>query len=204
MASSSRLSRSVACLCTLSPNSLISSPYANTRRYYLLRGEKVVPYHKDHRMIAGDGRLRNFTYDESLTRTDYAPAGLSDNQHFLGQKAIGFNCLDYEKHPEGALSVNKIPQGADCPNGLRAELFFPSCWDGVHPDSEDHRSHMAYPSVMDDGECPDTHPVRVPSLFYETIWDINAVYGKGGRLVFSNGDPTGIFLWVPIGYIFSF
>ncbi|KAF8538786.1 hypothetical protein BDD12DRAFT_840894 [Trichophaea hybrida] len=173
------------------PSLTSSTPHANTRRYYLLRGETVVPFHPDHRMIAGDGRIRNFTFDESLTRTDYAAAGLSDNQHFLGQKAIGFNCLNYADNPEGALSVNRIPQGAYCPNGLRAELFFPSCWDGVNSDSENHRSHMAYPSVMDDGECPSTHPIRVPSLFFETIWDINEVYGKGGRLVFSNGDPTG-------------
>ncbi|KAF8243576.1 hypothetical protein K440DRAFT_656164 [Wilcoxina mikolae CBS 423.85] len=159
--------------------------------YYLLRGENVEPFPKDLRMIAGDGRLRNFTWDDSLTRTQYAGAGLSDNQHFLGQKAIGFNCLNYKESPEGALSVNKLPQDIYCPNGLRAELFFPSCWDGVNSDSENHRSHMAYPSVMDDGECPPTHPHRVPSLFYETIWDISPTFGNGGRLVFANGDPTG-------------
>lgn len=105
--------------------------------------------------------------------------------------AIGFNCLNYEAPAKAALGLQKIPQGLDCPNGLRAEVFFPSCWDGINSDSADHKSHMAYPSTMDDGDCPSTHPIRLPSLFFETIWNIGVVSGKGGRLVFSNGDAVG-------------
>lgn len=47
---------------------------------------------------------------------------------------------------------------------LRANLTFPSCWDGVHLDSSDHKRHMAYPTVKGSNYCPTTHPVLVPWL----------------------------------------
>lgn len=31
-----------------------------------------------------------------------------------------------------------------CPNGIRATIIFPSCWDGKNVDSPDHKSHVAY------------------------------------------------------------
>jgi hypothetical protein len=117
--------------------------------------------------------------------------GLSTNQDFLRQRAIGFNCLNYDEPAAAALGLHTIPQDKECPDGLRAEVFFPSCWDGVNADSDDHRSHVAYPSTMDDGDCPDGYPVRLPSLFFETIWDVAAVAGQGGTLVFSTGDQLG-------------
>lgn len=49
-----------------------------------------------------------------------------------------------------------------------------SCWDGVNVDSADHKSHVAYPSsgvFETTGTCPDTHPVRLPQLMYEVMWD---------------------------------
>ncbi len=44
---------------------------------------------------------------------------------------------------------------------LRLHVRFPSCWDGRHLDSPDHKSHMAYAMR---GRCPSTHPVPVPAL----------------------------------------
>ena len=44
---------------------------------------------------------------------------------------------------------------------LRLHVRFPSCWDGRHLDSLDHKSHMAY-AIR--GRCPSTHPVPVPAL----------------------------------------
>ena len=39
---------------------------------------------------------------------------------------------------------------------------FPSCWNGVDTDSENHRSHLAFPSAAT-GECP-KGTVAVPRL----------------------------------------
>lgn len=49
-----------------------------------------------------------------------------------------------------------------------------SCWDGVNIDSDDHKSHVAYPSngtFETTGTCPDSHPVRLPQVMYEVMWD---------------------------------
>jgi hypothetical protein len=80
-----------------------------------------------------------------------------------------------------------------CPNGLRAQVFFPSCWDGVNLDSADHKSHMAYPSQMNNGFCPSTHPVHLISIFYEVYYSVDPFnkLNDGGRFVLANGDSTG-------------
>ena len=80
-----------------------------------------------------------------------------------------------------------------CPDGLRAQVFFPSCWDGVNLDSPDHKSHMAYPDGIDNGRCPSTHPHHLISIFYEVLFSVKPFndLNDGGRFVLANGDPTG-------------
>ena len=56
----------------------------------------------------------------------------------------------------------------DCDGaGLFFELRFPECWDGVHLDSADHKSHMAYACGA---SCPADHPVLVPQLVFHIEW----------------------------------
>ena len=45
---------------------------------------------------------------------------------------------------------------------LHVSVIFPSCWDGRHLDSANHKSHMAYPRRH--GRCPANHPVSLPQL----------------------------------------
>lgn len=48
------------------------------------------------------------------------------------------------------------------PDRLRMDVFFPSCWNGLDLDSEDHKSHLAYPvSSNDEQVCPSSHPVPI-------------------------------------------
>ena len=47
------------------------------------------------------------------------------------------------------------------PNPANLIVKFPGCWDGVHLDSPNHRSHMAFDTK---GPCPASHPVRVPTI----------------------------------------
>lgn len=56
-------------------------------------------------------------------------------------QAIGWNCLGAD------VAETRIPTlpKYNCPNGLRGEIRFPSCWNGVDLDSADHSSHVAYP-----------------------------------------------------------
>lgn len=57
-----------------------------------------------------------------------------------------------------------------CPEGtdLVRLLDFPSCWDGQNTDSDDHRSHVAFPE--EDGSCADgTEPI--PALRMTLTYD---------------------------------
>ena len=76
---------------------------------------------------------------------------------------------------------------------MRAQVFFPSCWDGQNLDSEDHKSHMSYPiGAYNDGYCPESHPVHLISLFYELIVPTgDFTYNGPGTWSFSNGDTDG-------------
>ncbi|CAI6013883.1 hypothetical protein V2G26_003837 [Clonostachys chloroleuca] len=75
---------------------------------------------------------------------------------------------------------------------MRAETFFPSCWDGKNLDSSDHKSHVAFPAIGDynTGVCPPSHPVAIFSVFFEFFYDINAIQDFN-RLVWAQGDAKG-------------
>jgi uncharacterized protein DUF1996 len=151
-------------------------------------------------MIAGDSNRRNY----SIGDTDYKAADPEKSlwgqlgqtsQVDLAQRAIGFNCLNYHKNPEGSLYRHYLPDkdylDANCPMGVRFEIMFPSCWDGKNTDSEGHNKHVAYPDLVMNGNCPPGFDTRLPGLFYETIWDTHAFVGKPGKFVISNGDVLG-------------
>jgi hypothetical protein len=62
-----------------------------------------------------------------------------------------------------------------CPGGIRSNILYPTCWDGVNLDSPDHKSHVAYPvegpasfsGTGIAGKCPSTHPVTIPQVMLE-------------------------------------
>lgn len=125
-------------------------------------------------------------------------AGNAFQRNYTGTTAaaaISFVCLNYNG-PEPVPQGPALPS-VNCPDGVRAQVFFPSCWDGVNLDSPDHESHMSYPdsNFPDSGACPPTHPVHMISLFYEVIYQTNIFanqwYGSGQPFVFAQGDPTG-------------
>ena len=99
-----------------------------------------------------------------------------------------------------------VPQ---CPDGkaIKAHVFFPSCWDGVHLDSPDHRSHVAYGRSSDRGvdgthpeECPPSHPVKLPQLDFRLEYDVSD--GRGYEVadgeVLLHADFWNT--WVQAGY----
>lgn len=56
---------------------------------------------------------------------------------------------------------NVLPPECTTDRNLRLLITFPDCWDGVHLDSSDHHTHIAYSSK---GECPPGYPVAIPQL----------------------------------------
>ncbi|KAK0495133.1 hypothetical protein EDD18DRAFT_1170793 [Armillaria luteobubalina] len=150
--------------------------------YYLFDDDaaekNVTAFPDDFRMISGNPTLR--TYDS----TSYA------------QQAVTFLCLDFTGT---TTKFNSIPPQA-CASGIRAQINFPSCWDGVNTDSTDHKSHVAFLSDgPDSGTCEDPKfPVRLPRIFLEVYWasgDFDQYRDQAKNstqpFVYSFGDPTG-------------
>lgn len=146
--------------------------------YYLQRrgedpNEKLHAFPEGFRMVAGDTTARSFGNDSA-------------------SKAISFACLSGPNLPE----PNNIPN-YNCPGGLRAQVFFPACWNGKDLDTPDHKSHMSYPmgNEYNTGACPPDFPVHMVSLFYETLYDtapfLDQWDGDQHPFVFANGDATG-------------
>ena len=146
--------------------------------YYQQRGganEKIKAFPPGLRFVGGDPFQRN------QTNVEAAPGN-----------AVSFVCLDYS----GTSTNTPGMPNKKCPDGLRAQIYLPSCWDGIHNDTADHKSHMAYPiGHYDNGYCPKSHPVHLISIFYEVIYSTaafsNRWYGSEHPFVFAQGDRTG-------------
>ncbi|KAK5662979.1 hypothetical protein OQA88_6391 [Cercophora sp. LCS_1] len=161
-------------------------------------GIKAFP--KGFRMIAGDSLRRNYSVaglsakDKEPEKSLWAMLGQT-TQVDLAQRAVGFNCLDYDKPAEGTLYRHYMPEkdylDANCGDGLRIELMFPSCWNGKDLDSPNHRDHVAYPDLVMTGGCPSGFDVKLPGLLYETIWKTNKFAGVPGEFFLANGDSQG-------------
>lgn len=167
--------------------------------YYLQRphNQKLEIFPPDFRMIAGDSRLREFPYP-AWESNDPRYGGWTQEDWFNEPKkaahGIGWNCLNYDQKAEDTLGRKNIPQKMACKSGLRAEIVFPSCWNGKDSDSPDHKSHVRYPNLVESGDvCPEGFEHRLPTLLFEVIWDINPYIESGfkGQLVLSTGDTTG-------------
>jgi hypothetical protein len=113
-------------------------------------------------------------------------------------RQLTFTCLEtmYTRTGE-TTDMPKQP----CKEGIMANVRFPTCWDGKTLDPPDHSSHVAYPTsgtFESGGPCPASHPVKIPQLFYEVIWDTRrfndrSLWPEDGSqpFVWSYGDYTG-------------
>nr|BBU42015.1 putative hypothetical protein [Diffractella curvata] len=146
--------------------------------------KKTTVFKPGFRMIAGDLILRK------------KPSGLLVNCHRCLAKAD--RIMGGSGAPCDRSDTGEFPN-KPCAGGIRATVIFPSCWDGKNVDSPDHRSHVTYApgNALSGDNCPDSHPVRIPQVMYEIMYDTsqfaNPEYYKNGKqpLVYSFGDTTG-------------
>lgn len=135
-----------------------------------MKGEDVMAFPPGFKAIAGNTLKRHFSDD-------------------LAGDAVTYACLG-SNHNE----TNEFPP-YNCPDGLRTQIYFPSCWNG-EDDPINHSDHLAYPVHKNDaGHCPSSHPKKLPGLFIEVkyptqkfahLWN-----GDQHPFVLSNGDKTG-------------
>ncbi|KAH6654844.1 hypothetical protein BKA67DRAFT_566334 [Truncatella angustata] len=119
----------------------------------------VTAFTPGFRMLVGDASLRSPGAARKVCHRCMPASGDNSN----------INC--------GAPDSQALPSDF-CPGGIRSVITFPTCWDGKNTDSPDHESHIAYPisggsdyDVGASGTCPETHPVKIPQVMYEVMWD---------------------------------
>ncbi|KZW02975.1 hypothetical protein EXIGLDRAFT_636604 [Exidia glandulosa HHB12029] len=155
--------------------------------YYLQRGDSaanLTAFPAGFRMLAGDMTLRSKKFEDG-----------EGSQGELAERALKWSCLRYT---DGATGYDGYGfPNTRCEAGFQSRLHMPNCWDGKNLDTKDHKSHVAYMSIMDNGKCPDTHPVPFISMFYEQTWDTGDFDARWDPatdkwpFVWSHGDPTG-------------
>jgi len=125
-------------------------------------------------------------------------ANVRDREGAANYRQLTYTCMENQ----GSRTPETVHFPATpCKLGIMANHRFPTCWDGVNLDSANHQDHVAYPEVgtfESGGKCPDTHPVRIPQLMLETVWETSsfnnpADWPEDGSqpFVWSSGDPTG-------------
>ena len=72
----------------------------------------------------------------------------------------GWQCRSVSPDVSTVAKQSTIPTCASS-DLLEGSVVFPNCWDGIHLDSDDHKSHMSYGTG---DSCDAAHPVRLPQL----------------------------------------
>ncbi|KAF2689108.1 hypothetical protein K458DRAFT_439541 [Lentithecium fluviatile CBS 122367] len=156
--------------------------------YYIPSSNKtqsVTAFKPGFRMLVGDSTATSAPEPRKVCHRCMPKTGDNSN----------INCGDPD--------TQTLPKGF-CEGGIRTIITFPTCWDGVNLDSPDHKSHLAYAQgskandVGPTGSCPASHPVVVPQVMYEVMWDTRIfndknLWPKDGAqpFVWSFGDQTG-------------
>ncbi|KAI0181252.1 hypothetical protein GGR52DRAFT_25864 [Hypoxylon sp. FL1284] len=153
---------------------------------------QITAFKPGFRMLSGDAMARSRP-DNKLKRQNCFRCYTGPN--YGGD--VGAPCMDDGVDSEAL--PNKV-----CPGGIRSNILFPTCWDGKNLDSPNHQDHVAYPTsgpaqfLSLGGACPSTHPIRIPQLMYEVVWDTTVFNDQsewpadGSNPFFlSTGDNTG-------------
>ncbi|KFZ11851.1 hypothetical protein V502_07371 [Pseudogymnoascus sp. VKM F-4520 (FW-2644)] len=140
--------------------------------YYLGRGMDAAggtlagPFPKGLKFLSGNNDARSYDANTMTYGNETYPSVPIANR-------VTFACVDYNNpRPE-----THYISDTNCPNGMRAQITFQSCWDGVN--------------LIDNGICPPSYPILLPVLFIEVPYAVVDIIQDGGKFVFANGDETG-------------
>jgi hypothetical protein len=121
---------------------------------------QVTAFKPGFRMLVGDAALQAPGPSRKLCHRCMPASGEPSN----------INC--------GSPDAQTLPTGF-CAGGIRSVITFPTCWDGKNLDSPDHETHVAYATgskandVGPTGTCPSSHPVVLPQVMFEVMWDVS-------------------------------
>ncbi|KAL9095119.1 MAG: hypothetical protein Q9165_002722 [Trypethelium subeluteriae] len=143
------------------------------------------------RMIAGDSQMRG-------AAQNVVPGNSSERQN--RQNITQWIC--HESNPTGSLpqgTFGGFPDMAGLSacsayDGFNGAIHFPQCWNGNDFDQANPTAHMEYAvGDIENGECPDSHPTKLPHIFMENSFDLSGINGEWEEDTFmlAQGDPTG-------------
>jgi hypothetical protein len=163
---------------TLFQNGRRVTPLKATAYYTLRQFTAVRPYPPGLKIIAGDAHARR---PQSL---DVVWWNCGPFTGVRRSSSVPRRC-PAGRSGEGAKVMGRAGRARLPRPSLELHVRFPECWDGRRLDSPDHSAHMAY---AQNDRCPDSHPVRVPSLILIVVYPIRA--GRGVELS-SGGQLSG-------------
>ncbi|KAK1765334.1 hypothetical protein QBC33DRAFT_593564 [Phialemonium atrogriseum] len=134
--------------------------------YYIPNG-KVTAFKKGFRMIAGDAANTDPNKVTKANICNRCWTSTNHNQFVGGAPCTGSDTVD-------------IPADPSC-KMIRQTIIFPTCWDGKNLDSPNHETHVAYGQgygANGGGSCPSTHPVKLPQIMYELMWNVSIYADK--------------------------
>ncbi|KAL1868426.1 hypothetical protein VTK73DRAFT_3692 [Phialemonium thermophilum] len=133
--------------------------------YYIPSG-RTTAFKKGFRMIAGNAANTDPSKVSKGNICHRCWTSTNDNNFVGGAPCSGSDTVE-------------IPANPSC-KMIRQTIIFPTCWDGKNLDSPDHQSHVAYSGVgaTGGGACPSSHPVKLPQVMYELMWNVSTFSDK--------------------------
>ncbi|XP_014557563.1 hypothetical protein COCVIDRAFT_96798 [Bipolaris victoriae FI3] len=129
--------------------------------YYIPSG-KTTAFKKGFRMLVGSATNKDPSKVKLSNICHRCWTSPSEDTFVGGAPCTGSDTVDIPKDPKCKL--------------IRQTIIFPACWDGKNLDSPDHQSHVAYgqgSGANGGGACPSSHPVKLPQIMYELMWDVS-------------------------------
>ncbi|KAK1779350.1 hypothetical protein QBC45DRAFT_477735 [Copromyces sp. CBS 386.78] len=129
--------------------------------YYIPSG-KVTAFKPGFRMLAGNAANTDPKKVSSGNICHRCWTSTNEGNFVGGAPCTGSDTVD-------------IPQDTKC-KMIRQTIIFPTCWDGKNLDSPDHKSHVTYSGTgaTGGGSCPSSHPVKLPQIMYELMWNVSS------------------------------
>ncbi|KFA60327.1 hypothetical protein S40285_07662 [Stachybotrys chlorohalonatus IBT 40285] len=129
--------------------------------YYIPSG-RVTAFARGFRMLTGDAVNTDPNRVNRANICHRCWNSPNENQFVGGAPCTGSDTVE-------------IPADPNC-KMIRQTIIFPTCWNGRDLDSPNHTSHVAYSQgaggANGGGNCPSTHPVRLPQIMYEIMWNV--------------------------------
>ena len=97
-----------------------------------------------------------------------------------------WGCTPQEDRPLGVKARGTAPR--HCASGVTSLFIrFPNCWDGVHTDSPDHRSHVANSDTKN--HCPTGYPMHLPPIILYIEYFVGPNWN---RIELASGDTSSV------------